>query len=92
MCVCVYVCMCVCVYLESAIVLGKSHETLAVEKGLNLAEVEEKLKKVLESGIKSLAVVFLHSYTYPKHEEMVKTLALGMGFTQVLIICVCVYV
>ena len=31
----------------------------------------------------SLAVVFLHSYTYKEHEEIVGQLARDMGFTHV---------
>ena len=31
----------------------------------------------------SLAVVFLHSYTYKEHEEIVGQLACDMGFTHV---------
>ena len=41
------------------------------------------LKGVLSRGIKSLAVVLLHSYTFPDHEEAVGRVAKEMGFTHV---------
>lgn len=41
------------------------------------------LKGVLSRGIKSLAVVLLHSYTFPDHEIAVGALAKELGFTQV---------
>jgi 5-oxoprolinase (ATP-hydrolysing) len=68
---------------ESEVVVGKSHELLFVEQALNTEEVTGKLREILATGIKSLAVVFLHSYTYPKHEETVKEIAVSLGFEQV---------
>ena len=70
-------------YDQSALVVGKSHEQLVVEKHLDRDEVTSKLRSVLDLGIKSLSVVFLHSYTFPDHEVQVKALALEMGFEQV---------
>ena len=70
-------------FKESDIKVGKSHENLVVEKALDGSEVETKLRQILETGIKSLAVVFLHSYTFPDHEVQVKDIAINMGFEQV---------
>jgi len=70
-------------YDQSAIVVGSSHEQLVVEKHLDSGEVISKLRSILDLGIKSLAVVFLHSYTFSDHERHVKALALEMGFEQV---------
>ena len=65
------------------VVLGLSHERLYVTKALDETDVEAKLRKVLQMGIKSIAVVFLHSYAYPDHEKMVKTIAQRLGFEQI---------
>jgi len=35
------------------------------------------------SEYRSLAVVFLHSYTYPEHEQLVEKLAKKIGFTNI---------
>ena len=52
-------------------------------KRLNKEKLTADLSSVLSRGIKSLAVVLLHSYTFPDHEEEVGTLAREMGFTHV---------
>lgn len=70
-------------YDQSALVVGASHEQLVIEKHLDRDEVTSKLRSILDLGIKSLSVVFLHSYTFPDHELQVKALALEMGFEQV---------
>lgn len=49
-------------YNKSDVLIGKSHEMLVVEKKLDLEEVEKHLHMILNTGIKSLAVVFLHRY------------------------------
>ena len=38
---------------------------------------------MLDMGIRTLAVVFMHSYTYAKNEEAVGELARSMGFEHV---------
>ncbi|CAN0338794.1 unnamed protein product, partial [Ectocarpus sp. 8 AP-2014] len=45
--------------------------------------VRGSLQAVLDQGITSLAVVFLHSYTFADHERRVGKLAGEMGFTHV---------
>jgi 5-oxoprolinase (ATP-hydrolysing) len=66
-------------HLQGKYVVGKSHETIYVEQELLEADVKEKLEIIRKKGFKSLAVVLLHSYTFTKHEEMVKTIAEEMG-------------
>ncbi|XP_041454379.1 5-oxoprolinase-like isoform X2 [Lytechinus variegatus] len=41
------------------------------------------LQRVLDKGIKSLAVVLMHSYMFEDHEREIGELALSMGFTHV---------
>jgi 5-oxoprolinase (ATP-hydrolysing) len=64
-------------------VTGISMERLFVEKGVDEAEVERALRGVLAQGINSLAVVLLHSYTFPQHELIIKGIAERLGFEQV---------
>jgi 5-oxoprolinase (ATP-hydrolysing) len=60
---------------EGDIKWGLSHEKLIVTKELNESEVEKGLLEILNAGIKSIAVVFLHSYTFSDHEKKVKVIA-----------------
>jgi 5-oxoprolinase (ATP-hydrolysing) len=45
--------------------------------------VEFELERILEEGITSLAISFLHATINPMHEKMVKEMALEMGFDYV---------
>ncbi|MQM02247.1 hypothetical protein Taro_035008 [Colocasia esculenta] len=67
----------------SSVEEGISGELVRVRKPLNEKALKSLLKGLLEKGISCLAVVLLHSYTYPKHEVMVQKLALDMGFRHV---------
>jgi len=62
---------------------GTSGELLRVEKGLNREEISSILERIQQDGIQSIAVCFLHSYIFPKHEEEVKDIAIKMGFKQI---------
>ena len=64
-------------------ILGISQERLYVEKSIDETEVEDILRNILAKGIKSLAVVLMHSYTYREHELIVKRIAEQLGFEQV---------
>ena len=66
------------------VLTGVSLERLVVESPLNDAEVLAALRRVQARGISSLAVVFMHSYTFPAHEQRVRELALQLGkFSQI---------
>ena len=45
--------------------------------------VTEELKKASEDGFKAVAVVCMHGYRYPAHEEKIGAIARAAGFTQV---------
>ena len=45
--------------------------------------VREELKKAYEDGFKAVAVVCMHGYRYPAHEERIGAIARAAGFTQV---------
>jgi 5-oxoprolinase (ATP-hydrolysing) len=64
-------------------VTGTTGEKLLVEKEPDLASLRVSLQAILDSGIRAVAIVFMHSYAYPNHEISVGTLAKEMGFEQV---------
>ncbi len=54
-----------------------------VESEPNLGAVRFDLDAALADGIKAIAIVFMHAYRYPAHEQRVAALAREMGFAQV---------
>ncbi|XP_053788951.1 LOW QUALITY PROTEIN: 5-oxoprolinase, partial [Vidua chalybeata] len=64
-------------------VQGVSGVTLLVQRPLDVARLRRDLERVLARGIRSLAVLLLHSYAWPGHEQQVGALALELGFAQV---------
>jgi 5-oxoprolinase (ATP-hydrolysing) len=55
----------------------------AVLRPLDLAEILEKLSRLRDRGIQSLAVCLLHAYRNPVHEELVAETAAPLGFSHV---------
>lgn len=43
----------------------------------------EKLQDAYDQGIRSCAIVFMHSYRYPDHEQIVAEIAQKIGLTQI---------
>ena len=68
---------------KSNVLVGLSHEKLVVSKEIDDTEIRTCLSEILHLGIRSIAVVFLHSYTFPRHEKRVKAIAEEMGFEQI---------
>lgn len=68
---------------SAPVIRGVSGELVKVLKPLNEEALKPLLKGLLEKGINCLAVVLMHSYTYPHHEIAVKTLAMSLGFRHV---------
>jgi 5-oxoprolinase (ATP-hydrolysing) len=54
-----------------------------VEAAPDLAALREDLAAAQADGIDAVAVVFMHSYHFPAHEQQVAALARDMGFRQV---------
>ncbi len=54
-----------------------------VEREPDLATVEAELTRAKADGIAAVAIVFMHAYRYPAHEQRVAALARRMGFAQV---------
>jgi 5-oxoprolinase (ATP-hydrolysing) len=49
----------------------------------DLEAVTSDLQSLYDSGYRSLAIVFAHSYTFPSHELQIGALARSLGFTHV---------
>ncbi len=54
-----------------------------VETPLDETEVRNALQVVQDAGYESVAIVFLHSWAYPDHEQRAGAIAREMGFPQV---------
>ncbi|GCF01482.1 5-oxoprolinase [Zygosaccharomyces mellis] len=68
-------------------VLGTSGEVIRILKVPNVTEVTATLKNIYEKGIRSIAVAFLHSYTFPEHERLIGRIAQDIGFKHVSLSC-----
>ena len=64
-------------------VVGTSGEEFLVLAEPNLKQVRHSLEQAKQSGIEAVAVVFLHAYAFPQHEQQVGVLAHELGFSQV---------
>ena len=54
-----------------------------VEREPDLEALRSQLRAALADGIKAVAIVFMHAYRYPAHEQRVAALARRLGFPQV---------
>ncbi|MEH2008633.1 hydantoinase/oxoprolinase family protein [Nostoc sp.] len=50
---------------------------------INIEQVKSDLQAVFNTGIRSCAIVFMHSDRYHNHEQQIAKLALTIGFTQI---------
>ncbi|HEY9650612.1 MAG TPA: hydantoinase/oxoprolinase family protein, partial [Coleofasciculaceae cyanobacterium] len=50
---------------------------------INIEQVRDDLQSAYQDGIRSCAIVFMHSYRYPQHEQQVAKIAQEIGFTQI---------
>lgn len=60
--------------------IGTSGEVVRVLKRPDEKTVRKTLEMIWETGVRSLAISFIHSYIYPKHEEAVASIAREIGF------------
>ncbi|KIM44236.1 hypothetical protein M413DRAFT_68427 [Hebeloma cylindrosporum] len=65
------------------IVKGLSGEAVRIMKRPDASEVERDLQKLYDEGYRSLAIVLVHSYTFPDHERLIGSIARKVGFTHV---------
>ncbi|SKB14258.1 5-oxoprolinase [Planktothrix sp. PCC 11201] len=52
-------------------------------KPVNLDQLKPQLEQVYQTGIRSCAIVLMHGYRYPQHEQQIAALAQEIGFTQI---------
>lgn len=64
-------------------VIGNSGEVVRILQQPDESQIKSALKLVYDSGIRSVAVGLLHSFTYPIHEHIVAKIAKEMGFTHI---------
>lgn len=50
---------------------------------VNTTQVKQDLQTVYQTGVRSCAIVFMHSDRYPQHEQQVAAIAQEIGFTQI---------
>jgi 5-oxoprolinase (ATP-hydrolysing) len=55
----------------------------AVEQAPDLSAIRPALERARADGIEALAIVFMHAYRFPAHEQRVAALAREIGFAQV---------
>lgn len=65
------------------IVKGLSGETVQIMQKPNLGTIRKDLQKLYDDGFRSMAVVFIHSYTFPTHEQAVADIAKDIGFSHI---------
>ena len=54
-----------------------------VVEAFDEAHLRERLWAAYDAGLRSVAIVFMHGYRYPAHEQAAARLARELGFTQV---------
>ncbi|MCP3924287.1 MAG: 5-oxoprolinase [Desulfobacterales bacterium] len=62
---------------------GTTGEKIIVVKEPDKESIRRDLEGVFEKGIRSVAVVFKHGYTYARHEKIAGVIAKEIGFTQI---------
>lgn len=62
---------------------GVSGEAVAILKEPDVEQIRQDLKKMYDDGYRALAIVLMHSYTYPAHERVVEEVAKEIGFTHI---------
>jgi 5-oxoprolinase (ATP-hydrolysing) len=65
---------------DPALVIGLTGEAVRIIKKPDIDEIQKDLHKAWALGYRSIAVAFMHSFTYPDHEAAVGLIAESMGF------------
>lgn len=68
---------------EAKIRQGISGEAVAILKEPEHDAVKRDLEGLYREGYRALAIVLMHSYTYPEHERIVEEIAKDVGFTHI---------
>eukprot|EP01060_Flectonema_neradi_P036302 TRINITY_DN6940_c3_g1_i1.p1 TRINITY_DN6940_c3_g1~~TRINITY_DN6940_c3_g1_i1.p1 ORF type:complete len:1275 (+),score=277.80 TRINITY_DN6940_c3_g1_i1:43-3825(+) len=64
---------------DPSFIVGRSDERVEVLQPPDEAVVRKELQNLYEEGYRSVAVVLMHSYTFDKHEEIVRKIAIEVG-------------
>lgn len=65
---------------DPALVMGQTGDVIRIMKMPDLDAIRADLQSLKSQGFENVAIGFMHSYTYPQHELLVKQLAEDMGF------------
>lgn len=65
------------------LVTGTSGETVRILQKPNVESITSTLSLLYASGIRSIGVALLHSYTFPDHEQLIGQIAEKIGFTHI---------
>ncbi len=68
---------------QAQIVEGITGDRLELLQALDPNILRPQLQAAYDSGIRSLAVVLMHAYAWPDHEQVIGELAQEIGFTQI---------
>ncbi|KAJ1922242.1 hypothetical protein H4219_000104 [Mycoemilia scoparia] len=68
---------------DPTLIKGVSGEYLRVLQPPNLDAIKKDLQEVHDSGIRSVAICLIHSYTFPDHEKKIADIAREIGFTHI---------
>jgi 5-oxoprolinase (ATP-hydrolysing) len=50
---------------------------------IRINQVQQDLQAIYNSGIRGCAIVLMHSYRYPQHEQQIAEIAQAIGFSQI---------
>eukprot|EP00112_Aurelia_sp_Birch-Aquarium-sp1_P015543 Seg3453.3 transcript_id=Seg3453.3/GoldUCD/mRNA.D3Y31 product=5-oxoprolinase protein_id=Seg3453.3/GoldUCD/D3Y31 len=64
-------------------VIGTTKEELEIWEDLDETQLRKDLQMLLDKGIRNLAVVLMHAFSFDKHEKRIGEIAKKMGFEQV---------
>ena len=65
------------------VVEGITGDRLVILRPLDSEAVRGQLEEIFSQGIRSVAVVLMHAYAWPEHEQAIGQIAGDIGFTQI---------
>lgn len=68
---------------DPSLVYGVSGEAIRILRRPDVLVARDILHTIWDSGIRSLAICLMHSFTYPDHEKLIAKEARNMGFDDV---------
>lgn len=69
---------------EQVIEVDERYDALGNElKSVEIEPVQTALEEAYSTGIRSCAIVFMHGYRYPQHEQHIAKIAQTIGYTQI---------